>query len=113
MPFLVGPVAAFITIVLLNKLHNGVLKMHNVNLKYSYIGVSSGGNKRRQFLQILLYGLSFALWLFLGFFLCMCFQVLFWGFFLLFVFCLVFLCCIFVCFLFLLCSSRLPLFPNC
>lgn len=68
MPFLVGPVAAFITIVLLNKLHNGVLKMHNVNLKYSYIGVSSGGNKRRQFLQILLYGLSFALWLFLGFF---------------------------------------------
>lgn len=68
MLFLVGPVAAFITIVLLNKLHNGVLKMHNVNLKYSYIGVSSGGNKRRQFLQILLYGLSFALWLFLGFF---------------------------------------------
>lgn len=36
------------------KPHKGVVKMHNVNLKCSYIGVSSGGGKKRVFANLTL-----------------------------------------------------------
>lgn len=86
--FLVGPVSAFSS---LKKLHKGVLKMNNVNLKYSYI-VFWEKKKRQSFCKS--YFTVLPLCAFLWLFLVLVFLCLFFGLFLVFwhFFCFGFFC---------------------